>query len=408
MTLAVAQTARSWLICCDKKIQFLSFGREQRVVIVAFRRGKECLCQAGLGGRTAMCGHAAHLVAEFSKIELRNADEGSKRQASRSHHLRSSFPWHQRYCGAMSNQMRVSLLPHQISSYSSVVDIHDDQIGSISTDRTAVIGRSGWLFIFEGSNGYRQAYQASHVSDVGDRWVEIIHSRRRLCSRLGIAFLQVIVPNKATILPGCYPIDLGDGITSVLKRIISVGSSPDVLVPLCSWRESAVCESVFRRNDSHLAMSGNADLAERIIRTILGDMPNVEYISSATVSHAGDLGSKFTNPVLEWLHIPRWNEGLLNQRYVRKSHEVVSKGLVGNRQDFDNPSASINMCVLIFGNSFFERCPSWGLTPIFCAIFSRIVFVWSPNVDENIIREVRPDILVAQTCERFLGAVASK
>jgi hypothetical protein len=60
----------------------------------------------------------------------------------------------------------------------------------------------------------------------------------------------------------------------------------------------------------------------------------------------------------------------------------------------------------VFGNSFFHNgnLPnqlSWWAKHF----FAELTFVWDPALDWSVVDEVRPDIVVAQTVERFLHRV---
>ena len=76
---------------------------------------------------------------------------------------------------------------------------------------------------------------------------------------------------------------------------------------------------------------------------------------------------------------------------------------IGAKIAWRHRSAPLNLKVICFGNSFFERggSPS-GLSWWFKRLFSEFHFVWSPFVDNDYVRNEQPDIVVCQTIERFL------
>jgi hypothetical protein len=298
-------------------------------------------------------------------------------------------------------------LKDPLAAYASSTFIAFDRVGEISNDRSAVVGHDGWCFIYDGSNNYRDAYHDKQLAPLGDQWVRLIEQRQRKCEALGVRFVQLIVPNKATLMPENFPEPIGAGITTVLERLLKAELSANLLCPVVQMRQQDLRESIFRRNDSHLTIAGNAFLAELVLSAVGITLPRVPFIEICRVDHTGDLGSKFTVPISETLCAPRFETGLLDQSKIQKTHEIVQDGFNGTQQSFYNSYAPIKQTLLIFGNSFFERSPSWGLSPLFCSLFERIHFVWTPLFDEDLINKIKPNIVIAQTCERFLNKVPS-
>ena len=292
-----------------------------------------------------------------------------------------------------------------LTDFGSSSFISEGRIGEISADRTAVIGHRGWCFIYDGSNNYRDAYTCEAVVGTGTRWFSLIESRQGVVQSLGASFLQVIVPNKATILSHLYPEKLGDGITKTLKTLLSAKSHVSLLCPVEELRDPSYAELVFRRNDSHLTIAGNCYFVAAILNALKLSVEISTQVHTVETEHVGDLGSKFATPVSERLQAPCFDDGLLSQAGLIKRREISVAGLNGIQQCFLNESAPLKQSVLVFGNSFFERIPSWGLSPFFAALFREYTFIWSPALDVEEIRRRRPDIVICQTCERFLSTV---
>lgn len=297
----------------------------------------------------------------------------------------------------------MNFLDKPLNAYASISFIDGDLTGKVSDDFSAVIGFNNWCFIYDGSNGYRDAYVNERLAYLGDKWAELIEHRQRVCDTYGIKFVQVVVPNKATLLTENFPEILGGGITKILQRLRDAKPNANFICPVESWREIDVREAIFRRNDSHLNVAGNSLLAQIIIENVGVNLIESLYIEVCKVSHIGDLGCKFKIPISEDLYAPRFDVGLLDQSKIYKTHEKIVDGFNGIQQYFYNPCAPIKLSVLVFGNSFFERVPSWGVSPLFASLFERFHFIWTPYFDEKKIRELRPDIVISQTCERFLN-----
>ena len=110
---------------------------------------------------------------------------------------------------------------------------------------------------------------------------------------------------------------------------------------------------------------------------------------TVTTEHVGDLGGKFKREISEYLHAPLWSSGLLILGSIRKVQDVSSPGYNGIEQVFMNPTAPVKKKIMVLGNSFFERVPSWGLSPFFTALFQEFYFIWSPGIDVSAIKLFR-------------------
>jgi hypothetical protein len=294
-------------------------------------------------------------------------------------------------------------LREPLAAYASSATIAPERVGEVSNDRSAVVGKNGWCFIYEGSNNYRGAYHDVGLAPLGDQWASLIEQRQRKCEALGARFVQLIVPNKATIMPENYPEPLGAGVTPMLHRLLESTPTANFLCPVEEMRNPVVRDYVFRRNDNtHLTLVGNAMLVVLLLAAVGVDPVSIPCIETTRVNHTGDLGSKFAEPISEWFCAPKYDVGLLDQRGIEKTHEIVVDGFNGTRQSFHNPGAPIKQTLLVFGNSFFERTPSWGMSPILAALFEEFHFVWTPVFDEACAVTLEPDIIICQTCERFM------
>jgi hypothetical protein len=300
-------------------------------------------------------------------------------------------------------------LQGELKDYGSKTSIPPNRTGEISEDKSAIIGKNGWCFIYEGSNNYKSAYDLNANDSMANEWSKILSSRQVFFDARKIKFLQIIIPNKASILPDLFPEKLGYDITVILNKIMNSKLDINMLSPIEKFRSEEIRELVFRKNDSHLTIVGNVLLMQWILDLLSIDITEtiikfeIETISS---SHVGDLGCKFLPNISEICIVPDWKKGLLNQKSVNKTYEKLVNGLTGTQQSFFNPNAQIDKRVLIFGNSFFEKVPSWGLTPFFTSLFKHVKFVWDADINVGLVDTFLPDIVIAQTCERFLGRPA--
>ena len=296
-------------------------------------------------------------------------------------------------------------LSNSLDFYASVADFSGNIIGSISQDRSAIIGKDDWCFIYEGANKYYGAYISKNNACLGENWAELIDARSTLCDSIGIAFLQVVVPNKATTLFDFFPFPLGEGITDIAERLLSASIKARLLFPIVQFRVPNIKYALFRRNDSHLTIAGNAYLADLMLSSLGISCSSIQLLHTHLVDHVGDLGSKFSPTLSERCHVPYWDRGLFDQSKITKILDVEVNGFNGTCQVFSNDNAPIQKRILVFGNSFFERVPSWGLSPFFVSLFKYFAFYWTSSflIDEVVSHQ--PDIVICQTCERFLSKI---
>jgi len=58
--------------------------------------------------------------------------------------------------------------------------------------------------------------------------------------------------------------------------------------------------------------------------------------------------------------------------------------------------------LVMFRDSFAD-----GLIPYLSENFSRSVYVWKPKVDLQVIEQEKPDIVIFEVAERYLGSLLS-
>lgn len=295
-----------------------------------------------------------------------------------------------------------------ISFYESkTIDDLNHQKGEISPDKSAVIGKSNWCFIYDGTNNYRQAYIDESLNKLGKQWIELINLRENTATRMGKEIINIIIPNKATLLNSLYPVKLPQEITFPLASILDSPLPSSLYIPFIN-ESNEIKNLVFRRNDSHLTIVGNIHVATEIIRICTNfneKLFKVDPIETNEVTHNGDLGGKFIPPISEKLHAPDWTKGLTNQKKITKTKQVIPTGHNGTKQSFMCEDAPIKKSILVFGNSFFEKVPSWGISPFIAPMFREYHFAWSSEIDWEYVKAVNPDIIVFQTCERFLTKI---
>lgn len=277
-----------------------------------------------------------------------------------------------------------------------------------------VVGRQGTLLLVEGSNGLRGQYEgrfadpAATVDGLAAQWRDVLEARAARAKRAGIAFRQLVVPEKLSVLRDLAPFDL-PGPTPLLAAIERELAGRPWYVPTTGLLEALAPEDAFIPTDSHLAPRGaqavaTASLAGTGAEAALAAVP-LDRLDAVR----GDLAAHLSqHPFASLVRAPdasavaSCSAGLrMLERHIPAAHQE-------RRYEFENDTALTGMTALVFGNSFSNAGDHPGhLTWWWARAFRRTVVRWSPQIDWELVERVRPDIVIAQTVERFLPRVAA-
>jgi hypothetical protein len=306
------------------------------------------------------------------------------------------------------------------------------RVGTISKDRSAILGREGTIFLYEGSNTLFTQYQQPELSEAGQKlaaqWTGIIAGRVEFFAKRNIPFAQIIIPEKTCALQSRFPIAIKTP-TRLLAAIESwAKSNPTICANnyvsmIDAFTAMPDVEEYYLKTDSHFSARG-ALAATRVLlgtlaaqnKTVADAMPAIETLFERALSPGnpsrfviGDLATRFFGVPLYDEDIDIRYETLFGgtNRVVLDEHFTPPGGnLTNTRMVWHHPEAPLDLRVVAFGNSFFERggaatTLSWWFKHL-CREFH---LVWSREVDLKYVDDVRPDAVVCQTIERFLTVV---
>lgn len=285
--------------------------------------------------------------------------------------------------------------------------------GLPSPDGSAIIGLRGHLFLTGGSNSLLSQYQApvdDAVLSRVDRWVDLFAQRQEQCEARGLRYLQTVLPEKLTALRAGALLQI-DGPSRLLQELESRLRGTDFYVsglePFDQWSSE---DDPFLMADTHLSAAGAqsvfAALAARIDPQLV---PLIEAIRMDEVRYAtGDLSGRFGLPIYSRIVEPSEDQVSAYRGGLEmvEKHFPPENGSIGRRFRWVNDTAPSALKVLVFGNSFFSigdfagSLSWWGKH-----FFREFHFQWAPDVDWALVDELRPDIVVGQTVERFLGRI---
>lgn len=294
-------------------------------------------------------------------------------------------------------------------------------VGALSRDRSAVVGAAGHLFILEGTNSLFGQYeqpetdaQKAALSHTVGEWRALVGQRGKTAEAFGARFVQLLVPDKSSVLdsgvPGLGPVT---PLLDDVERALSVDGR--YLSARHALREEAESErdlsARWLRFDSHTSARGSMKIAGALARTIADAsfMDDVDFVPGATF--VGDLGARFFGyPIPEQDVTPRspWLDTVASGREL-VARRQPPRGHTGLTLQWRTPHAPLDAKVLVFGNSFFGGgdLPR-GINYWVSRIFREHRFVWSAEMLDEVIDEMRPDIVICQTVERFMPTVPGR
>ena len=277
------------------------------------------------------------------------------------------------------------------------------------------IGRDGWLFLVGGRNRAATQYRRNPAWWWRlRRWRQIIEARAAGCERLGVRFLQVVAPEKLTIMPDRCAKKLVDASLSPAVRLAKLmvvspaaSSYVDLVEPL---RLRAGSEDLFFRTDTHWNYEG-CFVAYAQVCSALGVAPRHDLLErpSQEFEQPMNLGGKFKPPLPERFRLHgtmqdsrrTWVNDTASNFFAKRGKASVR----ASQAVYDNASPSADpRHVLIFGDSFSHFDPIL-LTGMLAETFRRVHFVWSSSLDWPFVERVAPDILVCEIAERFLKRI---
>ncbi|WP_404311775.1 hypothetical protein LG314_10535 [Agrococcus terreus] len=277
-----------------------------------------------------------------------------------------------------------------------------------------VVGRDGTLLLAEGSNGLRGQYEGrfaepgATVDGLADRWRQLLEGRAARADRSGVELRQLIIPEKLSVLRALAPFDLA-GPTPLLSAVEAHLEARRWYVPTTRLLEQLSPDDAFIPTDTHLAPRGAqavavASLAGSDAEDALAAVPMGRWDAMR-----GDLAAHLSpHPFGSLVRAPRseaveaFSSGLrVIERHIPAAHHE-------RRYEFENETALTDRTALVFGNSFANAGDHAGhLTWWWARAFRRTVVRWSSDVDWDLVDQVRPHVVIAQTVERFLPRVAA-
>lgn len=276
--------------------------------------------------------------------------------------------------------------------------------GVVSRNMIAVAGIDGFLFITNGANRWERQYLGDLRAEPSwaPGWIALLHRRREEAMRRGVTLLNVVVPEKQSVLPEYrWPSPLPDAGNRPLRVLLdALGGDPEIFYLADALIEAKQFAPTYFRHNSHWTASGCCHAMAGLLRGAgVIDIPADLAFAYRAVNVAQDLPPHFFE------RPPLGATAFLDPAgtYLFEHRPYESTGrLSGTRYAVSNPDAIDDRRVLIFGDSFSY---DMGLAAFMSAIFRETIFIWSKDVEWSEVDAHRPDIVLWESAERFLVTI---
>ena len=280
--------------------------------------------------------------------------------------------------------------------------------GDISPDGVVIVGESGHLFIYGGTNDNVATHrgEVEMAADWLEEWRTLVAKRLDHAQRAGRRLAFLVVPEKIAVYTDCFPQDLTVIAPRPVLRQLEEAALP-LVYPMEALRDARGGGNTYLSTDSHLTPRGNQILAEATVRE-LGVSPALlpDVDTASPYLAAGDLGLHFDPPLVE---VMRLMAGASRAAIVSDNWAEVTSigGHIGTMRVFRHEDAPDQRTAVVFGDSYgFGDDAYQGLSWWLAQIFREVHFVWVPfGWDPDYLDSVNAEVVVCQTAERFMGRV---
>lgn len=250
-------------------------------------------------------------------------------------------------------------------------------------------GKNGWLFLKGDTNDIVKQISGAYPleNDFAQSWENLLQYREDQARKFGYTYALSIAPNKECVYSQYLPEDIAFSEQRPVRHVLGADKAGRLVYHLDTFDVPGP-EIVYNKNDTHWNSFGSILAFNRLMKK-LGLRPLYpDRFVRKIETIGGDLGKKIgrQEQVMKYM--------LTTPAGKPKENNAVTN--IGSRIVFENPDKSLPRCV-IFHDSF-----TVSQYFFFPERFSRVVYVWQPNIDYSIVEHERPDFVLSQQAERFM------
>ncbi len=272
--------------------------------------------------------------------------------------------------------------------------------------RFVIVGRNGWLFLTspEGAIEYSRGVRRFTPQELSD-WQALLEHRRDWLARLGIRYIFVIGPDKATVYSDQLPAWLNKVQPDVkLDQFVTymhTHSTVEVLDLRPALRAAGQIAPTFYQTDHHWNFFGGFVAYQEIVRLLSKQSPGLEPLPLASFnlerqtvpsSYLADWADLDVNETCAVYLTPK--SGLSPLEMSSKPYHYTSPAPISFTQ---NPKA--HGSVIFFGDSFKDY-----IMPFLGYHFGKITYINQSVLSEKWIEQEKPDIVISEMWEQVFNA----
>lgn len=264
-----------------------------------------------------------------------------------------------------------------------------------------IFGKNGYLFLAGDNNAVVDQHigKRSITKKQLQKWECTAKSRYDFFSSINIPFVMQIVPDKHAAYSEYLPFET---LPTKKKNVTKVIDLIEGVVPSLAYYPLQVIEEnkakglLFHRLDTHWTDKG----AYVVYRDFMNRIE--EYFKDASLNiidnpkfevkwFGGDLGAMLD------LKMSSQAEIYLDEKASAKEIFNNRVQVTGKISIHENSVVDNDLTILIFGGS-----STVNFIKFIKESFNKTIFCWSQNIDYDLVKDIKPNIVLNQTRERFL------
>lgn len=265
-------------------------------------------------------------------------------------------------------------------------------------DSKVLVGKADWLFlrndtnrIVEQNNGTLKLAESEL-----EKWLRTLETRFAVLKTLGIKYYFLIAPNKESIYPEYLPSNYELCDDRTVYQLINACKSYNLPLhyPIDILKPYKSKYQIYPSGDTHwngigafIAYEYIMSIIKKDFATTILDWEEAEFVEGETLL---DLSNKLIPPQTS---IFTW--GMVKQPHAQivYDNKVINSGHI---RITSNKNKSLPTAV-IFHDSFID-----SMLLFLMESFSEIYLLRSPSFDYDLLRKIKPDVVISEMVERFL------
>jgi hypothetical protein len=276
----------------------------------------------------------------------------------------------------------------------------------VSPSDAVINGRDGWLFYADDGALDDYAEAAPFTGAELEIWRRTLQDTSDWLRAQGVAYLFVISPDKHVVYPEFMPDTIRPAAVSRIDQLVdhlrrhSTVRVLDLRPALLAGKER---ERIFHRTDTHWNDRGAFIGYQQIVHALAADVPRLRpptrdvfeprTVHSRGLDLAGMLGLTRVLAEEDLLLVPR-RPAVARIVEPRTPNRRLMHARVVTEAPTRGPRA------VVFMDSF-----GAGLIPFLSEDFSRAVYLWQPNMDPDVVREERAEVVIQEWVGRRLSTL---